>query len=223
MEEWKKIIGFDYDYEVSNFGNIRCLNADKIKKRGVNFLQSKDTYGYLRVGLVKNKKSKTIKTHRLVCKYFLPNYDESLTVNHKDYNKQNNHIDNLEMITSSENVLDYQLKVVSKKSKSSVKGVMYHTQVCKWLARITVSGKRYSLGAFNSEEEAIFAVQNPEKFPLKIGKGSKVGFRKFSKEMEEKALVLSDQIGVRKASKQIGVSTTKISALRKERRDLIKH
>ncbi|MDX1370966.1 MAG: HNH endonuclease signature motif containing protein [Nitrososphaeraceae archaeon] len=43
--------------------------------------------------------------HRLVAEYFLPNWDNSLQVNHKDGNKTNNHYSNLEMVTQSENML----------------------------------------------------------------------------------------------------------------------
>ena len=59
--------------------------------------------GYARVSLNLEGKSKDYFVHRLVAKYFVPNPDNLPVVNHKDGNKLNNHADNLEWVTSSEN------------------------------------------------------------------------------------------------------------------------
>jgi hypothetical protein len=59
--------------------------------------------GYHRVMLTINKRQKFLLVHRLVCEAFLPEFDLSRQVNHKDGNKSNNHVSNLEMVTNSQN------------------------------------------------------------------------------------------------------------------------
>ena len=65
---------------------------------------SLDEKGYVKVSLWVNKKVKTIKIHRLVAKYFVPNPYNYKEVNHKDENKTNNHAENLEWCTRKYNV-----------------------------------------------------------------------------------------------------------------------
>ena len=80
-------------YEVSDKGEIR----NKKTKRILHQFVGKD--GYLRVQF--DGKTKTV--HRIVAKSFLKTSKNKLVVNHKDGNKQNNNISNLEWVTSSEN------------------------------------------------------------------------------------------------------------------------
>lgn len=91
-------------YEVSNLGNIRRLrfingshNFEKIK----NCKQTLNTWGYMTVNLCKNGKSNTKRVHRLVAIAFLG--ESNLQIDHKDGNKQNNKLDNLEYVTPKEN------------------------------------------------------------------------------------------------------------------------
>lgn len=219
MEIWKKIIGYDYDYEISNLGNFRCINSFHKLKAGINFKQNKDTKGYYRVGLILNGKVKTIKTHRLVAKYFLDNYKEELTVNHIDLVKSNNKASNLEMMTNVENILHYQSEIVSKKSSSKYIGVGYHSGINKWTSRVTFKNKRYSLGVYNTENEAIKACEefNQDLNNFKIGKGvSNTGKSKYSIEDNKAAVELSYKIGIRKAGIETGMGSTRISILRKQ-------
>ena len=173
MEIWKKVIGYDYDYEISSLGNFRCMNPFHKSNYGINYNQSKDVNGYSRVSLVLNKKIITVKTHRLVAKYFLNNFKQELTVNHIDFNKSNNNVSNLEMLTVSENILHYQREIISKKSSSKYIGVSFHTGINKWVSRVTFKNKRYSVGTYNTEQEAINAIKNFNNDPskLKIGQG----------------------------------------------------
>lgn len=219
MEIWKKVIGYDYEYEISSLGNFRCMNPFHKSNYGVNYKQSKDVKGYLRVGLVLNGKTKNIKTHRLVAKYFLKDYEDKLTVNHIDFIKTNNNVSNLEMMTMAENILHYQCGVISKKSSSKYVGIGYHSGINKWTSRVTFKNKRYSLGTYDTENEAIKAYEefnkNPSKF--KIGKGiSNIGKSKYSKEDNERAIELSYKIGIRKAGIETGMGSTRISTLRKK-------
>ena len=100
MEVWKPICG--YDYEVSDLGNVR-------NKKNHNILTHYDynRTGYIRVILFKEHKRKRFFIHRLVAETFIPNPERKPMVNHKDGNKQNNRLENLEWVTCSENGLHY--------------------------------------------------------------------------------------------------------------------
>lgn len=93
-EEWKEVVG-NSKYEVSTFGNVR----NKITKR---ILKCATNGGYKLVGLSGDKtKSKSV--HRLVALTFIPNPENKPHVNHKDKNRGNNHVNNLEWATAAEN------------------------------------------------------------------------------------------------------------------------
>ena len=79
----------EYPYFCSEDGRI--FNSD-----GKEMRQSKDTKGYRIVGLTKNKRTKTLKVHRIVAITFIPNPLMFPQVNHKDENKENNNVSNLE-------------------------------------------------------------------------------------------------------------------------------
>ena len=106
-EIWKDVAGYDGFYQVSNKGNVRSVaRKDSIgRKRGGLILKpAYDRGGYLTVGLCKNGKSKTKNVHRLVAETFIPNTKGFLEVNHKDENKSNNRVENLEWCTREYNV-----------------------------------------------------------------------------------------------------------------------
>lgn len=97
-EEWKDIKGYEGHYQVSNLGRVKSLKygKEKILKLG----QDKD--GYSSVVLSKKSKLSTKKVHRLVLGEFTPY--STLPVNHKDGNKRNNKLNNLEYCTHKENI-----------------------------------------------------------------------------------------------------------------------
>ena len=92
-------ISIDDRYSVSNFGRIKSsyANKEKILK------PFKDAGGYLKVDLRSKGKRKTMSVHRLVALAFIPNPNNLPEINHKDKNKENNYVDNLEWCTAKYN------------------------------------------------------------------------------------------------------------------------
>ena len=94
-EEWRDIEGFEGKYMVSNLGRVKSLNYHRTGKEGI--LEGVDYgEGYLYVNLCKDGKGKQCRINRLVAQAFLENPDNLPEVNHKDENKQNNCVQNLE-------------------------------------------------------------------------------------------------------------------------------
>lgn len=113
-KNWKDIKGYEGRYQISNHGEIKSLER-KIKNSGLfntkEFLKKEKflTFGtskkdgYFIAYLYKESKRNCFCVHRLVAKHFIKNPMNKKEVNHKDCNKQNNNISNLEWVTSSEN------------------------------------------------------------------------------------------------------------------------
>lgn len=99
-EIWKDIKGFEGTYEISNFGNVRKINKtnayDKRTRKYFYLKGSTNKDGYRKIKLSKNKKYKVFSIHRLVAQAFIPNPNNYPVINHKDENKLNNCVNNLE-------------------------------------------------------------------------------------------------------------------------------
>jgi len=98
MEIWKDIKGYEGKYQVSNQGRVKSLNYHR-ERREKLLTACEDSDGYLVVLLYWNGKKKTCKVHRLVAEAFLSNDQCLPSINHKDENKQNNSVSNLEYCT----------------------------------------------------------------------------------------------------------------------------
>ena len=118
QEIWKDIEGYEGLYQISNYGNVKSLNY---KGHMSEHLLSKLPGEYKRVILYKNKCKKTIAIHRLVAQAFIPNPNNYPQVNHKDENKHNNCVNNLEWCTHKQN-----MNYGSKQDKESKRKTKYH-------------------------------------------------------------------------------------------------
>lgn len=101
-EEWRNVPGYEGKYQVSNFGRVKSLSRFDRYNRFVTekiLVPRKHTGGYLRVQLSR----KDFYIHRLVAEAFIPKVHGKEQINHKDMNKQNNCVDNLEWCTQLEN------------------------------------------------------------------------------------------------------------------------
>ena len=101
-EIWKDIRGYEGIYKISSYGRVWSLKRKGVVKEKI-LSQTYNNNGYLRISLNKNNKSKSILVHRLVAQSFIPNPNNLPCVNHKDENKLNNQVDNLEWCTHKYN------------------------------------------------------------------------------------------------------------------------
>lgn len=102
MEEWRDVVGYEGVYQVSDQGNVRSLNYHG--EHRIAILKNRlNRSGYYEVALCKNNTMKPFKVHRLVAIAFIPNPHNLPCVNHKDENKLNNRVDNLEWCTHKYN------------------------------------------------------------------------------------------------------------------------
>lgn len=101
-EKWLPVVGYESLYEVSNFGNVRRLPTIQINSRGIkrklkgHIVPIYKKARYLYCDLTNNGITKHYRVHILVAKSFIPNPNDLPEVNHKDENKLNNNVDNLE-------------------------------------------------------------------------------------------------------------------------------
>lgn len=94
-EIWADIEGYDGKYQVSSWGRVR--GARGIMKPYENHK------GYLKIGLIKDGVKTKHRVNRLVAQAFIPNFRNYPEVNHKDGNKKNNSVTNLEWVTGKQN------------------------------------------------------------------------------------------------------------------------
>jgi hypothetical protein len=99
QEEWKAIEGYEGLYEISNFGRVNSLHG---RHKGIICCGISKWYKSV---CLRNSNGirKTHRQHQLVAKAFIPNPNNYPQVNHKDMDKQNNHVDNLEWCTCKQN------------------------------------------------------------------------------------------------------------------------
>lgn len=144
MEIWKEVEGYQ-NYRVSDLGRVQSIAYGTL-------MSSVSRKGYLRVYLSKDGTQKTKAVHILVAKAFLPNPENLPQVNHKDGDKQNNSIYNLEWAT--------QISNMQHSAKLGLHGTGVHKSQTegKWCASYSPEPyKRVYLGTFNSEKEALTA------------------------------------------------------------------
>ena len=144
MEEWKSVKGYEGVYQVSSLGNIR--RKGKISNRKLY----KEKNGYLTVNLSRCGLSSTRTVHSIVAEAFLNHVrgERGLVVDHINNIKDDNRVENLQIITLRENLLKDSV------STSEYAGVYWAKDRNKWRAILTYNYNKYNLGTFGSEEEA---------------------------------------------------------------------
>lgn len=136
METWKDIKGYEGLYQVSNLGRVKSLNYNHTGN--VKVISSRVcNSGYLRVQLHKDGVRKKLLIHRLVAEAFIPNPLNLPEVNHKDEDKTDNRVENLEFCDRTYNI-NYGDR--NTKSSNSQMGSKNHTYGKHW--RLDENGKR---------------------------------------------------------------------------------
>lgn len=109
-EIWKDVVGWGGLYKVSNLGRVKSIDRKSwngkiwYERKGKILKGCRDKDGYCIVSLRRKNEHKTFKVHRLVAEAFIPNPDGYPQVNHKDENKINNCIKNLEWCSAKYNI-----------------------------------------------------------------------------------------------------------------------
>lgn len=155
-EVWKDVPNYEGHYQVSNMGNVRSIDryVNQLNYRRLikgKLLSQCLSMGYPRVGLTKNGKHDKIRVHALVAMAFLGHKQEGykLVVNHIDNNKQNNNVENLEVVTQR-----YNASCHKKGYSSKYVGVAWINGNQKWRASIRVDGVLKHIGLYEVEEDA---------------------------------------------------------------------
>jgi hypothetical protein len=161
---WKSVLGFEGYYEVSSAGEVRSLNRviiDKNNKtkriKGCLMNIHKDKAGYCTVNFHVKGKSITKLVHRIVALSFL-GYSE-LQVDHIDENKSNNQLDNLQYLTSQQNIIR-SIKSRKRNKTSKYHYVYFKKRIGKWAVIEPITNKQ--LGYYKTEEDAYIAFKENE-------------------------------------------------------------
>lgn len=179
QEIWKDVLGYEGFYQISNMGSIRSLDRVSIGKNGVKYIRKgrvlkfgMTKFGYYIVVLHKNLNQRTFTVHKLMAINFLNHIPcgHKEVVNHKDFDRLNNKISNLEITSQRENTNKKHIK-----SSSKFVGVSFYKKSNLWISAIVKDGKRVYLGSFNSEKEAsdfyenaLLAIKNGKEINRKV-------------------------------------------------------
>ena len=149
MEEYKIIEGFE-NYSVSNFGNVKSNETNKLLKQYYN------KNGYKQVELYANNKRHTKGVHRLVLKAFTPNPDNKPVADHINNIRDDNRIENLRWATYTENCYN---RSIPSNNTSGYKGISYDKRTGFWRVKINADGKLKDR-TFETIEKAIIFRQS---------------------------------------------------------------
>jgi hypothetical protein len=115
IEVWKPIDFVDKPYEISNHGRIKSYVSDPAGK----ILKCSDVRGFQTVGLMVDGEKKQFAVHKLTAQYFiLKEHENQTVVIHKDWDKSNNKVSNLEWVTSEESYQRMHKKILDEQRKS---------------------------------------------------------------------------------------------------------
>lgn len=140
QEIWKDVKDFDGLYQVNNLGVVRSLDRQVYHpgNKSYHYRQGKilscriNNCGYISVRLCKGGKVYTRFPHRLMAEAFIPNPQNKGETNHRDGNKLNNTLENLEWVTHSENMIHaYEKDLVKKRTNTNDQKLFYIPKIIR--------------------------------------------------------------------------------------------
>ena len=161
-EIWKDIPNYEGIYQVSDLGRVKSLERKVSFGTGHRIVYEKflkgvfDKSGYLTINLSKKSKVKNVKIHQLVSICFLNHTPcgSELVVNHKNFIRTDNRVENLEIVTTRENTNQKHIK-----SSSKYTGVRWREDSKRWISKIYHNRKHIHLGTLVNELDAHKAYQ----------------------------------------------------------------
>lgn len=103
LEEWRPVVGYEGWYEVSNLGRVKRIGAGRGAVPGRTYRGHVGGWGYRIIRLNQDSHGQRFPVHTLVAEAFLGSRPEGHEINHRDGNKANNRVANLEWVTRSQN------------------------------------------------------------------------------------------------------------------------
>lgn len=164
LEEWKDIVNFEGLYQISNYGNFRkhpnkqgkCRKNPKPLERATQL----NRRGYEYIDLCKDNRKSKKTVHQAVAAAFIPNFTYGMMINHKDGNKLNNDLSNLELSDSvHNNTHAHSIGLTPKPGKSQYHNVSSYKNNL-YMASVKINSKRNIIGFFAIEIEAAKAVND---------------------------------------------------------------
>lgn len=164
QEIWKPVVGYEGWYEVSSLGRVRsvshtldCAGRFKVFHKGKILKQQANIrWGYLTVYLSKNGIRKRVRVNRLVAMAFLPNPQGLPMVNHKDENRQNNRVDNLEWC---DHIYNCNYGNAKQKRLESARKNKNYLRRPKRISQYSLSGEY--IATYETSNEAAKAIGHP--------------------------------------------------------------
>lgn len=169
-EQWKDVVDFEGIYQISNKGNFR---RNPLNPRKARYPKQINRLGYEYISMSKKDKRINKAIHQLVAAAFIPNFKYGMHVNHKDGNKTNNCLSNLELSNPvHNNTHAATLPTTTKPGKSKYRNVSiqqnkrHKIPEIKYMASVKIQKRRHYIGVFKNEIEAAKAV---DRYLDKIG------------------------------------------------------
>lgn len=156
-EEWRSLVGSNGRYMVSNMGRVKATNFNRTGREKLlvqTIAKGATQKGYRNFSVVIKGKVTTRNTHIEVWKAFNGRIGSKMEVNHKDFNKGNNCLNNLELVTHKDNIKHYY------DSLDQGVGYYYKHHGAKWLLFVVINGEKRSMGLFDTLELAQRAHRN---------------------------------------------------------------
>lgn len=155
QEIWKDIKEYEGLYQVSNKGRVRRILFvnNKAKKRKIKILKPNFRNGYVIYCLCKNNIRKVFQAHQLVANAFIENPKKYKIINHKNYDRTDNNINNLEWCTQSYNVMHGAVKRTKLQMKNRYDTFGVYFRKDREVYEVILKGKY--IGTFKNKEDAI--------------------------------------------------------------------